>query len=234
MKKSVSAAVVTVIAFLMAVTLLYLVVHALLSGEAMILEMIAAIVRGFGSFGPPLPGVSIGNGLEAIVATLNLFLIPLIVNIPNMVFFGFIFFLSVYLFLLEGPTVSREIQESLPGRLNASIKKISGLTVNTLYAIYIVTVEVAILTFLIALPVFYMAGYRGYLQLSILAGLSQFIPIIGPFIVTAFIVCFEIASGDINGALIAIFIVYPIILWFPGSYVRAKLTGRRVAIHPSC
>ena len=94
------------------------------------------------------------------------------------------------------------------------------------------TVEIAILTFLIALPVFYLLGYPGYLQLSILAGLSQFVPIIGPFIVMALIVCFEVASGDIPGALFAIFILYPLILWFPGSYVRARLTGRRVAIHP--
>jgi predicted PurR-regulated permease PerM len=154
------------------------------------------------------------------------------VNIPAMVFFTFIFFLSVFLFLLKGSAVSREIQEALPGRLNASIEKISGLTVNTLYAIYIVTVEVAILTFLIALPVFYLLGYPGYLQLSILAGLSQFIPIIGPFIVMAFIVLFELASGNTTGVLIAIFIVYPFILWLPGSYVRSKLMGMRVAIHP--
>ena len=234
MKESASAALVTLIAFLVAVILLYLMVSTLLSGSSAILGMISTIVGWFGSLGPSplIPGASIGNGLETIVSALEFFLIPLIVNIPAMVFFTFIFFLSVFLFLLKGPAVSREIRESLPGRLNASIEKISGLTVNTLYAIYIVTVEVAILTFLIALPVFYLLGYPGYLQLSILAGLSQFIPIIGPFIVMAFIVFFELASGDTTGVLIAIFIVYPLILWLPGSYVRSKLMGLRVAIHP--
>jgi predicted PurR-regulated permease PerM len=232
MKEAASAAAVTLIAFLVAVILLYLVISTLLSGSSVILGMVATIVQWLDSFRPPFPGVSIGNGLDAIVTSLKIFLIPLIVNIPAMVFFAFIFFLSVYLFLLKGPAVSREIRESLPGRLNSSIEKISGLTINTLYAIYIVTVEVAFLTFMLALPIFYLAGYPGFLQLSILAGLSQFVPIIGPFIVMAFIVSYEVASGDITSALVAIFIFYPIVLWFPGSYVRAKLTGMRVAIHP--
>lgn len=234
MKESASAALVTLIALLVAVILLYLMVSTLLSGSSAILGMISTIVGWFGSLGPslPIPGASIGNGIETIVSALKFFLIPLIANIPAMVFFTFIFFLSVFLFLLKGPAVSREIRESLPGRLNESIAKISGLTVNTLYAIYIVTVEVAVITFLIALPVFYLLGYPGYLQLSILAGLSQFIPIIGPFTVMAFIVLFELASGDTTGVLFAIFIVYPLILWLPGSYIRPKLMGMRVAIHP--
>ncbi|HOU80443.1 MAG TPA: AI-2E family transporter, partial [Methanoregulaceae archaeon] len=79
---------------------------------------------------------------------------------------------------------------------------------------------------------FYLLGYPGYLQLALLAGVSQFIPIIGPFIVVAFLVIFELASGDTTGALIAIFVLYPLILWLPGSYIRAKLMGRWIAIHP--
>ena len=47
----------------------------------------------------------------------------------------------------------------------------------------------------------------------------------------AFIVLFEFASGDIPGVLVAIFIIYPFVLWLPGSYIRAKLMGKRVAIH---
>lgn len=233
MKESASAALVTLIAFLAVAVLLYFIVKTLLSGSFAVFDMITTIVRWFGSMGnSPLPAASIGIVLETIVSSLKYFLIPLIVNIPAMIFFAFIFFLSVFLFLLKGAAVTREIKQVLPGRLNASIEKISGLTVNTLYAIYIVTVEVALLTFLIALPVFYLLGYPGYLQLAILAGISQFVPIIGPFIVVAFLVIFELASGDTTGALIAIFILYPLILWLPGSYIRAKLMGRRIAIHP--
>jgi len=233
MKESASATLVTLIAFLAIAIMLYFIVSILISGSSMVFQMVMTIVTWFGSMGnSPLPGAALGTALDTIVTTLKMFLVPLLVNIPAMVFFTFVFFLSVFLFLLKGPAVSREIRAALPERLNVSIAKISGLTVNTLYAIYIVTVEIAILTFLIALPVFYLLGYPGYLQLAILAGLSQFIPIIGPFIVVAFLVIFELASGDTTGALIAIFVLYPLILWLPGSYVRAKLMGRRIAIHP--
>jgi len=233
MTESKSAALVTLIAFLVSVSLLYLMISILISGSGMVFGMFSTIVAWLDSLAPDslLPGAAMGNALDMIVSFLKGFLLPLLVNIPAMVFFTFLFFSSVFLFLLKGPAVAREIHDSLPGRLNESIEKISGLTVNTLHAIYIVTVEVALLTFLIALPVFYGMGYPGYLQLSILAGISQFIPIIGPFIVMAFIVLFEFASGDIPGVLVAIFIIYPFVLWLPGSYIRAKLMGKRVAIH---
>lgn len=234
MKEPASAALVTLIAFLVIAGLLYLLVSILISGSGMVFGMISTIIAWLGSLAPDslLPGAAMGNALDMVITVLKGFLLPLIVNVPAMVFFTFLFFASVFLFLLKGPAVAREIHESLPGRLNASIEKISGLTVNTLYAIYIVTVEIALLTFLLALPVFYLLGYPGYLQLAIVAGISQFIPIIGPFIVIAFIVLFELASGDIPGALFAIFIIYPVILWLPGSYIRARLMGKRVAIHP--
>jgi predicted PurR-regulated permease PerM len=168
MKESASATLITLIAFLAIAIMLYFIVSILISGSSMVFQMVTTIVTWLGSMGnSPLPGASIGTALDTIVNALKQFLVPLLVNIPAMVFFTFVFFLSVFLFLLKGPAVSREIRAALPERLNISIAKISGLTVNTLYAIYIVTVEIAILTFLIALPVFYLLGYPGYLQLAI-------------------------------------------------------------------
>ena len=234
MKEAASAALVTLLAFLVIAGLLYLMVSILISGSGLFFSMVTTIVAWLDSLVPDslLPGAAFGNAIDSVASFLKMFLIPLIVNIPAMVFFTFIFFSSVFLFLLKGPAAAREIRASLPGRLNGSIEKISGLTVNTLYAIYIVTVEIALLTFLIALPVFYLLGYPGYLQLAIVARIFQFVPIIGPFMVIAFIVLLELATGDIPGALFAIFIIYPVILWLPGSYIRARLMGKRVAIHP--
>ncbi|MDD1710632.1 MAG: AI-2E family transporter [Methanoregulaceae archaeon] len=229
-----SAALVTMIAFLVSAGLLSVMVSMLLSGSGMLIDQISTIIAWLDTVAPHslIPGSSAGNAIESIVSFLKLFLIPLLTNIPGMVFFAFIFFVSVFLFLLKGPVIAQEIRQALPAKLDTSIGKISGLTVNTLYAVYIVTVEVALLTFAIALPVFYLMGYPAYLQLAILAAISQFVPIIGPFIVMAFIVLFELASGDTNGVLIAIFIIYPLVLWLPGSYIRARLMGKRVAIHP--
>jgi predicted PurR-regulated permease PerM len=234
MNESAAAALATLIAFLLIAGLLWLMVHILIASSGLIYEEITIIVVWLNSFGHNsiMPGLALGGALEEIVTALKDFVIPLIANIPGMVFNAIIFFLSVFLFLLKGPAVSQEIREALPVKLNASIEKISGLSVDTLYAIYIVSVEVAILTFLIALPIFYFLGYPGYLQLAIFAGLSMFVPIIGPFIVMAFIVLLELASGDITGVFIAVFLIYPIALWLPGSYIRAKLMGKRVPIHP--
>lgn len=60
----------------------------------------------------------------------------------------------------------------------------------------------------------------------------MFIPVLGPLVVLAFLVLYNLSTGNINGALIAIFIIYPLVLWLPGSYVRSKLMGKRIGIHP--
>jgi predicted PurR-regulated permease PerM len=106
------------------------------------------------------------------------------------------------------------------------------MVTNTMYAIYIVSVEVAVLTFVISFPLYYLLGYPASLQLAIMSGLSMFIPIVGPLVVLAFLVLYNLSTGNINGALIVIFIIYPLVLWLPGSYIRSKLMGSRIGIHP--
>ena len=107
MKESASATLITLIAFLAIAIMLYFIVNILLSGSSKVFQMITTIIEWLGSMGnSPLPGVLIGTALDTIVTTLKQFLISLLVNIPAMVFFTFVFFLSVFLFLLKGPAVS--------------------------------------------------------------------------------------------------------------------------------
>jgi predicted PurR-regulated permease PerM len=103
---------------------------------------------------------------------------------------------------------------------------------STMYAIYIVSVEVAIVSFILAVLLYYILGYPGYLVLAIWTGLSMFIPIVGPLVVMVYFILYNLATGNIPGVFIALFIIYPILLWLPGSYIRPRLMGKRVSIHP--
>jgi predicted PurR-regulated permease PerM len=138
----------------------------------------------------------------------------------------------VYLFLLNGQGLYRQIIDALPGSLPDSVGKISSVVVNTMYAIYIVSVEVAVLGFALGLPIFYLLGYPAYLQLAILSGLSMFVPIVGSLVVMVFLILYNISIGNPTGVLIALVIIYPVVLWIPGFLVRSKLMGKRIGIHP--
>jgi predicted PurR-regulated permease PerM len=112
------------------------------------------------------------------------------------------------------------------------VEKISMMVVNSMYAIYIVSAEIALLSFIISLPIYYLLGYPAYIQLAIMTGLSMFIPVLGPLVVMVFLVLYNLASGDVTGLFVALFCIYPVVLWLPGSFIRSKLMGRRISIHP--
>jgi predicted PurR-regulated permease PerM len=64
-----------------------------------------------------------------------------------------------------------------------------------------------------------------------MTGLSMFIPIFGPLLVMVFLVLFNLATGDITGLIVALVIIYPVVLWIPGSIIRPRLMGKRTSIH---
>ncbi|MBP1928698.1 putative PurR-regulated permease PerM [Methanolinea mesophila] len=208
---------------------------AILIGEgSLIFSMIRSITVWMSSIAPTaiISGAIVAETIDSVVIFIKVAIIPLLTSVPIILFHAFILFLTVYLFLLKGPDISRQVMSALPGRLGESIEKISGLVVNTLYAIYIVSVEVAIISFILSLPFYYLLGYPTYLPLAIMTGLAMFIPIFGPLLIMVFLVFYNLAIGDIPGLLVALFVIYPVALWLPGGYIRPRLMGRRVSIHP--
>jgi predicted PurR-regulated permease PerM len=228
-----SAALLTVLVLLAIGFGLTFVVILLIDGSAFIFTMIRTITEWLASIGPTqiISGAVIAGTIDSIVIFMRAAIIPLLTSVPVIIFQAFILFLSVYLFLLKGPAISRQIINALPGRLTESIDKISGTVVNSMYAIYIVSVEVAILSFVISLPIYYLLGYPAYIQLAIMTGLSMFIPILGPLVVMIFLVLYNLATGDTTGLLVALFIIYPLVIWMPGSLIRSRLMGQRTSIH---
>jgi len=206
----------------------------LINGSGFIFSMIKDITEWLATLGPNqiISGAIVADTVANVVAFLRAAIIPLFTSLPIILFQGFIMFLSVYLFLLKGPKISSQIMNALPGRLTESVQKISGLVVNTMYAIYIVSVEVALLSFIIALPIYYLLGYPAYVSLAIMSGIAMFIPIIGALVVMVFLILYNLATGNIPGLLIALFIIYPLVFWIPGSLVRSRLMGKRTSIHP--
>ena len=144
----------------------------------------------------------------------------------------FTFFFTLFILLLHGEDIRNRIMEHLPPAMNEYVTRLSAVTVDTLYAIYVVQVAIAVLTFFIALPVFWLLGYGDILFYSFFAAFCELIPILGSSLVFIIVGAYAMALGDINGVLILFFFGYIGVSLMPEVWIRPVLVGHRVKIHP--
>ncbi len=152
-------------------------------------------------------------------------------GLPFLLLQLFLMMLAFYLFVLLGDGIWDDLVHRLPARTRRSASKLATITVDTLYAVYVVNVEVAIITFFLAIPVFILLGYGDVLFFSALSGLFQLIPFLGPQILIIILALYALAIGDVRGALIIVFLGYPLISGVADFYFRPQMMGGRVAIN---
>jgi predicted PurR-regulated permease PerM len=153
-------------------------------------------------------------------------------NLTLIAFKLFVFLTSLCYLLRWGEEIYKTFLCHVPAVLSGYVTRLSEVTVDTLYAIYIVQVAIAALTFVISIPVFYLLGYGDVLFFSFLAAFCELIPILGSSVVFILIGTYALVLGDTRGLIIMFFFGYLIVSCIPELYVRPVLVGRRVKIHP--
>jgi predicted PurR-regulated permease PerM len=144
----------------------------------------------------------------------------------------FTFFFTLFILLLHGDELRIRILEHLPPVMNEYVTRLSAVTVDTLYAIYVVQVAIAVLTFFIALPVFSLLGYGDVLFYSFFAAFCELVPVLGSSLVFVIVGAYALAIGDMHGVLILFLLGYIGVALLPEIWIRPVLVGRRVKIHP--
>ena len=143
-----------------------------------------------------------------------------------------IFFASLYVLLLRGEHFKARIIAGIPETIRGNVQKMADGIVDTLFAIYVVHIGIAALTFVIAVPFFWFLGYGHVLFYSFLCAFCELIPVLGSSIVFIFMGTYALSIGDINGVLILFFFGYIGVSALPEIYVRPVLMGRRLKLHP--
>jgi predicted PurR-regulated permease PerM len=144
----------------------------------------------------------------------------------------FVFFFSLGALIYHGDLLKERFMNHAPEILCLYVDRLSAVTVDTLYAIYVVQVAIAVLTFFIALPVFYLLGYGNILFYSFLAAFCELIPVLGSSTAFILIGAYALALDDARGVFILFFFGYLIVSCVPEIWVRPVLVGRRVKINP--
>jgi predicted PurR-regulated permease PerM len=155
----------------------------------------------------------------------------LIANLSIILFDVFVFFFSLSALIFHGDLLRERFMSRMPPVIRSWVNRLSAVTIDTLYAIYVVQVAIALLTFFIALPVFYLLGYGNILFFSFLAAFCELIPILGSSSAFVLIGTYALALGDTRGVFIIFVFGYLIVSCLPEIYVRPVLVGRRVKIN---
>ena len=108
----------------------------------------------------------------------------------------------------------------------------SEIAGNTIYSLIVIQISAAFLSFLLAIPFFYLLGYGHVLLFATMIGFAMLIPLIGAQLFLLFFVLYMLALGDIRSALITLFIGYPLLSGWIDFYYRPVMMRQRVAVHP--
>jgi predicted PurR-regulated permease PerM len=183
-------------------------------------------------FGIPVAKANLSDLLNKGTALFVDYQDTLLSNLRMITFKMFVFFVSLFSLIRWGEELKMTFSRRVPEVLSRYDKRLSGVTVDTLYAIYIVQIVIAFLTFFMALPVFYLLGYGNVIFYSFLAAFCELIPVLGSSVVFILMGTYAFALGDTRGVLILFFLGYLIVSCVPEFYIRPVLVGRRVKIHP--
>jgi predicted PurR-regulated permease PerM len=156
----------------------------------------------------------------------------LITNLTLIAFKAFIFFFTLVVLLLHGEELKKRIMDRMPVPLSFFVNRLTDVTVDTLYAIYVIQVAIAVLTFFIAIPVFYLLGYGNIFFYSFFAAFCELVPVLGSSVAFLLVGAYALAIGDLPGVMILFFLGYIVVSCMPEIFIRPVLVGRRVKINP--
>jgi predicted PurR-regulated permease PerM len=94
---------------------------------------------------------------------------------------------------------------------------------DTLASILVLQVGTAAGAFLLALPFFWLVGYDYALVLAVVAGVLQFVPVVGPIVLLAGLAGVAVLAGDLQLAAVLLLPGGLLLGWLPDVLVRPRL-----------
>jgi predicted PurR-regulated permease PerM len=138
--------------------------------------------------------------------------------------------LTMFVFLLYGilykPHVARDAAYGVvPGEYHDVLTRLHERTKTTLYALYLLQAATGFGTFLVAFPLFWALGYQAPATLGAMAGILQFVPVVGPSVLIAALAANDLFVGmPVRAATVAVLGLI-LVGFAPDAIIRPKLAG---------
>ena len=236
-KPSVSATFITIWVLLLILLVMSLAAFLLINNEEHIGDMALSMITGLKNTGlsgflPSFTEAQLSNFDETLKDLMVKTLLSLTGNVMQTLLSIIIFFLSLSMLLFYGETIWNTISDSLSPKLSGAINRMTEISENTIYALIIVQISAAMISFALALPFFYFLGYGDILLFSSMIGFAMLIPLIGAQIMILILALYFFSLGDIRGVIAMLFVGYPLLSGWIDFYYRPVMMGKRVAVHP--
>jgi predicted PurR-regulated permease PerM len=95
----------------------------------------------------------------------------------------------------------------------------------TLVGIYLVQAATAVATGVVAYMVFAALGYTAALSLAVVAGVLQFIPVVGPSVVVISLAALDVLAGNAPRAAVVLLVGLVVVGFLPDAVIRPRFAG---------
>lgn len=177
--------------------------------------------------------IDLGSIVDATAVALRSLAISLAADSVFIVLQLGMFVLVLYGLLLRPKAVGQVTYEIAPIEYHDIIAALHERVAGTLYALYVIQAATAVITFPIALLVFYFLGYPDVFVLAVISSILQFIPILGPGILAVGLGGYDVLTGIPQRAL-AVVVLGPILIGLvPDILVRPRLASSQARLPAS-
>jgi predicted PurR-regulated permease PerM len=183
-------------------------------------QLPSTVTLEFGEFSYP---IEIDPTLTAAREALTAVAVDLAGESPVLALKAVLFAILVYAMLWQPQAPKKGVYRTVPSSYHDVIDRLHQRLRGTLYAIYVLQAATAFGTFVVAWLVFWLLGYQGAFALAVVAGILQFIPVIGPSIVVLTIAAADLINGNITGAILVTVFGLVFIGFLPDAVIRPKL-----------
>lgn len=171
----------------------------------------------------------IGQMIAQFITWLAGQIIATITYIPSLFTDIIILLFSIFYFAKDGDRFVGFIKNILPK--DDTFNKLYEQVNDILKSIMIVNVITAVILGVLSVILYYILGYPYVLLLGIITAISEFIPVVGPWLVYGTLGIFDILTGNyIRGVLVIIF--GWLIDTLVDLYLRPRLAGQLAEVHP--
>ncbi|KOX93557.1 hypothetical protein AMS69_06420 [Haloarcula rubripromontorii] len=174
----------------------------------------------FGEFSYP---VEIDPTLIAARETLTAVAVDLAAESPVLALKAVLFAILVYAMLWQPQAPKKAVYRTVPASYHEVVNRLHQRLRGTLYAIYVLQAATAFGTFVVAWIVFWLLGYQGAFALAVVAGILQFVPVVGPSVVVLTIAVADVINGNITGAVLVTVFGLVFVGFLPDAVIRPKL-----------
>ncbi len=136
---------------------------------------------------------------------------------------AFLFVLLVYGLLIWPDRLRGALLRPVPPSYHDVVIRFHERTKSTLYALYVLQAATAFGTFVVAWVLFWLLDYPGAFSLAALAGLLQFIPVLGPSILILGLTAVEVLAGNLVQAAAVAVIGLVLVGFAPDAVIRPRL-----------